>query len=130
MLDRLKIGSGLARRIWRCAADGIIPRTKQMTVTESLFVAVLGGLFTVTLQYVRGLLMRPRLKVTWDRHNGGCVVPTPLFRKDHYPTEKVGEGRFLRLRIDNDGCTTARNVCVSIISIKQRIPGSGEGKFD
>ncbi len=101
-----------------------------MTVVESLLVAVLGGLFTVMLQQARDWLLGPRLRVTWDRRDGGCVVPTPLVRRDTYPPEKGGEARYLRLRIDNYGYTTARKVCVSIVKITRRIPGSGEDSFD
>jgi hypothetical protein len=99
-----------------------------MTVPESLLVAVLGGLFALMLQQARDWLLGPRLKVTWDRRAGGCVVDTDQGNPStHEPT---GKGRYLRLRIDNDGRSTARNVCVSIVKITRRIPGSGEDSFD
>jgi len=103
-----------------------------MTVAESLLIAVLGGLFgaisTVTVQYLREWRLRPRLIVTWDRRDGGCVVLTPVV---HATTlEPLGECRYLRLRIDNDGRATAKSACVSIVSIRRRVPGSGEDNFD
>jgi hypothetical protein len=99
-----------------------------MTVTESLFVAVLGGLFALMAQQARDWLLGPRLRVTWSRRAGGCLVDTEQVNlSTHEPT---GKGRYLRLRIDNDGWSTARNVCVSIVKITRRIPGSGEDSFD
>jgi hypothetical protein len=114
---------------------------------ETLVVGLLGGLagsiFTVTVQYLRDWLIQPSLRVTADPNVGGCVVNTPFFEVNSYETlqsdhaitmvpkaVQVGDQRYLRLRIDNDGRSTARNVCVSITKITRRIPGSGQDSFD
>jgi hypothetical protein len=100
----------------------------QSSLLVPLLSGLAGSIITVTVQYLRDWVIQPSLRVTAHADVGGCVVQTPAF--DKKTLQNVGDQRYLRLRIDNDGRTTAKNVCVSIVKITRQIPGSGQESFD
>jgi hypothetical protein len=102
--------------------------TAQSALLVPLLSGLAGSIITVTVQYLRDWLIQPSLKVTAHAGVGGCVVQTPAF--DKKTLQHSGDQRYLRLRIDNDGRTTAKNVCISIIKIMRQTPGSGQESFD
>jgi hypothetical protein len=101
---------------------------QQATFLVGVLGGLVGSIITVTVQYVRDWIVQPSLRVTGNPDIGGCVVSSPFF--DKKTLEPLGDARYLRLRIDNDGRSTAKNVCVSIIKITRRVPGAGHETFD
>jgi hypothetical protein len=88
---------------------------------QAWLVALSGGLAGAVLTQLstQGLAWwrRPKLRISFSVNEPGCVVDTPADFTDKQGVTKRGQQRVLRVRVSNDGRTTARRAGVAVIEI-------------
>src|SRR4051812_14339421 len=81
------------------------------------FLVLSGGLAGALFSHLIGWWRRPRLKLSFRADVAGCAVNTPAYYEDEAGQRIDIEQRYLRLKVENRGRTSAHgvNVCVTRI---------------
>jgi hypothetical protein len=94
------------------------------------FLVLSGGLAGALFSHFIGWWRRPRLKLSFQSDVAGCAVDTPAYGEDEGGQTIEVDQRYLRLKVENRGRTSARGVNVCVTKIEFYSPAEDTFLFD